>query len=153
MDFCSILIQFGLHFTPFSVSFWKSRFRYPFLTVFCRPLLPVCPPVGLKWRSKILLFFNEKKHWFFSWFLESFWHPFWSQFPSKFHPKSTLKRKRWFSQNERLVQARAPSGRVRGLKILQKAIPKSIKKTMHFWSEKITENGSQNGPQKHLTWV
>ena len=143
LDFSSILTPFSLHFdsilAPFLESFWvhfaslggswgggAKRRRNS------RILGSPWAPRGLHFSSKIASFFNQKMHQFFDRFLMLFGLHFGSILGSILHPKTSLKRKRRFCQNERLVYTRAQFSRVGTPKIHPKSVPKCIKKTIDF---------------------
>ena len=108
-------------------------------------------PHGLHFSSKIGTFFNEKMHHFFHQLLMGFWLHFGRLLGSILHQKASLRRKMWFYQNGRLAYTRAPFSRVGGLKIHPKCHLKSIRKSMHFFIEKmsakVSPRGSQQGPK------
>ena len=153
---CLHLAPVGVHFASIFCACWL-HFGYflvlgegiPFIAPLFRFRLPFLAPFWVNFGGQNRYFFYEKSYRFFNRFFMDFCCHCGRWFPPKLHQKSHPKRKSRFHENERLVQARARFSRSGGLNILAKDPPKSIKKTMHFWSEKCIENWSQNEAPRH----
>ena len=153
------LSPFGSRWGPFCLHFWCMLDPFwvflvlgegiPFIAPLFRFRLPFLAPCWVNVGGQHRYFFYEKSYRFFNRFFMDFCCHCGRWFTPKLHQKSHPKRKRRFHENERLVQARARFSRSGGLNILAKDPPKSIKKTMHFWSETCIENWSQNEAPRH----
>ena len=153
------LSPFGSRVGPFCLHFWcilgpflvffSARRGYPFYcpfisisgAVFGSILGPFWRPNSWFFQWKIVSFFQS----IFNAFLLSFWELFCTQIASKI-ASETKKSILWKWASRAGESSIFKSG---GPKILAKDLPKSIKKTMHFWSEKCIENWSQNEAPRH----